>query len=202
MRLWNLSCVSSWREGVRSRWQALEVLPVVLVGLLYPVSTFFSSSSHSETYKWQTAVCAPADLWLVQVDEDSWVSQWSTTAITGHDTLLGPCDWLLVNQVNGCVWAWLRSIVLAIGCHFRSYCLLSLPRTAMPRYPYLILHNSLLKAWANHGLCAWLLAPAPCGSTVWRLRDSLLLSSKWIFYQSLILLTSSVRGQCIGAGQW
>lgn len=66
-------------------------------------------------------------------------------------------------------------------------------------YPYLIHHNSLLKAWADHGLSAWLLAPAPCRLAIWRLRDSLFFANYWILYQCLVLLTERVRGDSIGA---
>lgn len=76
------------------------------------------------TYKWQTTICAHADLWLVHIDKDSWVSQWSTSSVAGYNTLLGPSHGLLVNEVNGSEWSRLEII-----CQLASS-----GRTAIHRY--------------------------------------------------------------------
>lgn len=56
---------------------------------------------------------------------------------------------------------------------------------------YLVGHNSLLKARANHGLLARLLAPAPDTLAVGRLHHAPLLASLWALLQSLSLATLS-----------
>lgn len=57
------------------------------------------------TYVWNTAVCAPADLWPVDVDEDSGVAERASAAVAGRGAALDPADWLLVNELDGGVWA-------------------------------------------------------------------------------------------------
>lgn len=59
------------------------------------------------TYEWQAAVCAPADLWLVYVDEDPWVAQGPATTVTFDSAVVCPTNGLLVDELNGSVWAWL-----------------------------------------------------------------------------------------------
>jgi len=52
------------------------------------------------TYIWQTTIGAPVDLWLVHVDEDSRMTQWTTTTITS-DTFIGyPSYGLFVNELD------------------------------------------------------------------------------------------------------
>ena len=63
--------------------------------------------SGDETYEWQAAVCAPADLWLIDVDEDSGVTQWTSSTVARDLTSLDPAHGLFVNQLNGCIRSWL-----------------------------------------------------------------------------------------------
>jgi hypothetical protein len=61
----------------------------------------------SSTYKWQSTVSAHAYLWLVRVDEDSGMAQWSSTSITFYNALMCPSNWLFVDQADGCLRGWL-----------------------------------------------------------------------------------------------
>ena len=60
------------------------------------------------SHEWQATVSTPADLGLVYVDENSWMSQWPSTTVTGHNPRLCPSHGLLVNEVDGCFWLGLR----------------------------------------------------------------------------------------------
>jgi len=60
------------------------------------------------TYKWQTAVRAPADLGLIHVDEDAWVTERTAPAVAGDGALIRPADGLLVDEFDGGVWAGLE----------------------------------------------------------------------------------------------
>lgn len=68
------------------------------------------------THIWNTAVSAPANLWLVDVDKDTWVAEWSPAAVARHRALVCPADWLLVDEVDGCVWTRLR---IEVSSRFR-----------------------------------------------------------------------------------
>lgn len=64
-----------------------------------------STPSNTEiewTYKRKAAVSAGTDFWLVEVDEDPGMSQWSTTTITLDSPLVDPANGLLVDELNGC----------------------------------------------------------------------------------------------------
>lgn len=63
--------------------------------------------SWTTTYKWQTAICAHANLRLVGIDKDSGMTQWSTTSITFYNSLVCPSYRLLVNQRDSCLRSWL-----------------------------------------------------------------------------------------------
>jgi hypothetical protein len=52
------------------------------------------------TYKWETAVRAPADLRLIGVDEDARVAEGTASTVARHDALVRPADGLLVDQVD------------------------------------------------------------------------------------------------------
>ena len=56
------------------------------------------------THKRQSAVSARIDLWLVHIDEDPRMSQWSPSPITRYNSLICPPDRLLVNQFNRGIW--------------------------------------------------------------------------------------------------
>lgn len=111
MYWWNLSSCTCRFERICSRRQGLEELAVALVGLhKQSVEARLTAAASEGTYKWQPAVCAHAYLWLVYVDEDSRMAQWSTSSIARYNALFGPAHWLLVNELNGCERAWLGSI--------------------------------------------------------------------------------------------
>lgn len=60
------------------------------------------------TYEWKTAVCAPADLGLVGVDEDPGMAERAASTIAGNNALVCPANGLLMDEVDGSVWARLR----------------------------------------------------------------------------------------------
>lgn len=97
----------------------------------------------------------------------------------------------MVVAVSFCVSHWVFTILASFAMKFQSRIL---------RCPYLILHDSLLKARPNHSFGSRLLAPAPRRFAIRRLRNSLLLPSDRIFYQRLVLASHCVHGQGIGAG--
>jgi len=53
------------------------------------------------THKWQSAVGARLNLWLVEVDIDLGVSGRATAAIAGNDPVVSPAHRLLVNKLDG-----------------------------------------------------------------------------------------------------
>lgn len=108
-------------EGVRRLRESFEVLAVVLVGV------------------WQAAVVADGNLGLVGVDEDPGVSVRTAAAITRHNSVVGPADGLLVDELYGRV---------GLG---------------------LEIEVCLLEAGARHGLIPWALTPGPDSLPVWRL---------------------------------
>jgi hypothetical protein len=92
-----------WMEETRGMCGGAR-MPVVAISL----------SSHlnytcNETYEWKSAVSTGADLWLVEVDEDLWMAQWSTAAVALNVTLVNPADWLLVDEIDGRLWCRLYS---------------------------------------------------------------------------------------------
>ncbi len=54
----------------------------------------------SDTHIWQATVCAHADLRFIGVYEDSWMPQWPTASVTGHDLGVGPSNRLFMDEVN------------------------------------------------------------------------------------------------------
>jgi len=66
-----------------------------------------------ETYEWKSAVCAPADLGLVYVDEDPWVSERATASVTRYGTVVRPANGLLVDELDRGVWARLHNSLSA-----------------------------------------------------------------------------------------
>lgn len=61
-----------------------------------------------QTYVWQAAVVADGNLGLVGVDEDPGVSVRTAAAIARHDSVVGPADGLLVDELHGRVGLGLR----------------------------------------------------------------------------------------------
>lgn len=93
------------------------MLSMVFIGL-YGVSRIqFARNSFAEgrvgkvAYKWKSAICALADLRLVEVDEDSGMSQWAASSIARYLALVRPSDRLLVDKLNGSLWARLADTI-------------------------------------------------------------------------------------------
>lgn len=66
-----------------------------------------------ETYEWKSTVCAPADLRLIYVDKDPWVSERATASVTGYSTVVRPANGLLVDELDRGVWARLYDFMSA-----------------------------------------------------------------------------------------
>jgi hypothetical protein len=54
--------------------------------------------------KRNTAVCAPADLRLIHIDEDPGVPERTTASVAGYGAVVCPADGLLVDELDGGVW--------------------------------------------------------------------------------------------------
>jgi hypothetical protein len=160
------------------------------------------------TYEWKTAVCAPADLGLVHVDEDPWVTERATSSIARHGALVCPANRLLVNEFDRGVWAGLimssRQQILHNLYHSSAH--ISPIHPNSPSHPqnsnptYLILHNTLLKPRPTHGNLPGLLTPAPNALVIRRLLRPHALSIRHIFLQHLVERALGRRGQRIGLG--
>jgi hypothetical protein len=61
----------------------------------------------------KTAVCAPADLRLIYVDEDPGVAERTTASVAFYGTVVCPADGLLVDELDGGVWTGLHHIISA-----------------------------------------------------------------------------------------
>lgn len=70
------------------------------------------------TYKRESAVSAGADLWLIEIDEDPGMSQWSTATVAHDSSLVDPANGLLVDELNGCFGR--RLYVLPLAFDFRN----------------------------------------------------------------------------------
>jgi hypothetical protein len=88
----------------------LEVFAVMFVGLentKISVNTTkgnrgkFLGGRMGRTYKGQSTVSAPANLRLVDVDENPRVAEGSAAAVARDDALVGPGHGLLVDEVDG-----------------------------------------------------------------------------------------------------
>ena len=78
------------------------VSTIQLLGVLKPYSR---TVTRIMTYERNTAVCAPANLGLVGVDEYPRVAKRATSAIARDNTLMCPANGLLVDKVDSGVWA-------------------------------------------------------------------------------------------------
>jgi hypothetical protein len=107
-----------------------------------------------ETYKRNSAVCAPADLGLVHVDEDPWVAERTAASVARYDTLICPANGLLVDELHGRVWAGLNQYSLAnvpqSSCTFLSP-LFTSPKP--PNFP-LIPQYQDRHTWSSIMLCS------------------------------------------------
>ena len=61
------------------------------------------------TYEWKTTINAPTDLWFVDVDEDPWMPERTSTTIARDHPLMGPSNRLFVYQWHRGLWLWLLS---------------------------------------------------------------------------------------------
>jgi len=120
--------------------------------------------------EWKSTVCAPADLGLIYVDEDPWVSERATASVTGYGTVVRPANGLLVDELDRGVWA------------------------------RLILHNALLKSWPTHRNLPRVLAPRPNALVVRRLFNPQLLGCLWRLLQDLVEGTLGRCRHRIGLG--
>jgi len=80
LALLNLSGISCGCQWVAWIWQCLDVFSVMLIRLQLSVCNPLSFRQ-GNSYEWHAAVCAPVDLWLIEVDEDSWMTQWASSTI-------------------------------------------------------------------------------------------------------------------------
>ena len=64
------------------------------------------------TYKWQSAIRALTNLWLIDIDEDPRVAERSAAAVARHYPRVYPADGLLVNEFYGGQWARLYDVLL------------------------------------------------------------------------------------------
>ena len=87
---------------------------VMLVCLFLSVS-LLSNCRVGGSYEWHATVCAPVDLWLVEVDEDSWVAEWASSAVARDNALVSPANGLLVDEIDGCEWSWLTNVLAVIA---------------------------------------------------------------------------------------
>jgi len=110
--------------------------------------------------EWKTTVCAYANLRFVDINKDSGMSQWSSTSITFHNTLVCPSYRLLVDQANSCFGSWLS------------------------------LHNRLFESRSRHSLRPRILTPRPNRSSIRRLHHAPILSLFNTLLQSFILVVT------------
>jgi hypothetical protein len=57
-------------------------------------------SKNGISYKRQAAIAANSNLGLVGVDKDPGMAFRTTTTVAGNNSLVSPCDWLLVDHLN------------------------------------------------------------------------------------------------------
>lgn len=98
------------------------------------------------TYKWQSAVCAPADLGLVHVDKDLGVSERSASTVARDDAVVGPANGLLVDQFDGSVWA--RLVFSSVDCP--ALLLHRFIPMALPKCRFRISHTSGIRCYRFH----------------------------------------------------
>lgn len=153
-------------EWICGRWQALQELSMMFMCLLGYLSLhahtmyYVHVVSARESHKRQSTVSAHANLWLVDVDKDPGMTQWTSASVTGYYPCLRPSHRLFVDQVDGCFWLRLYSTLRCQPPH-RSQSKPSSRQMAFFSKDYLILHNSLFKSGSTHCPLSRLLAPAP-----------------------------------------
>lgn len=157
----------------------------VSCGARLPIDVRWLARSNLFTHEWHSAVCTPADLRLVCVDEDTRMSQRSSTTIARDNLRLRPSYRLFVDQVNGGHWTWLLRTQLSLSC--------------VVDCSHLIFHDRLLKTGTNHCLCSRLLASRPRSSTIWRLHVLHLQTLLDRFLQCFVSASARMHWQCIRA---
>ncbi len=96
--------MSYWLQGIGGGWQALEKFSMMLVSLEREVSTRKRKVRlivHGRTaHERKSTVCTPVDLWLVDIDEDPWVTQRPSTSIARDNPCVRPSHRLFVDQID------------------------------------------------------------------------------------------------------
>ena len=69
----------------------------------------------ASTHKGKSAVVASADLGLVGVDKDSGMPGRAASTVAGHYLVVRPPYRLLVNELNGGIWFWLRGVLASLS---------------------------------------------------------------------------------------
>jgi len=104
------------------------------------------------TYKWQTAVGAEANLWFVDIDEDSRVTQWPSSAIARDLALVCPTYRLLMDEFDRSKRSRLEVCTPLSAIEQTLYPRNSHCNALEIGVSYLISNNHLLKSWPNHRL--------------------------------------------------
>jgi len=107
-------------QRVRGLGKGFEVLSVVFVCLYHQlISQLYMGSNGAKraasTHKGKSAVVASADLGLVGVDKDSGMSGRAASTVAGHYLVVRPPYRLLVNELNGGIWFWLRGVLASLS---------------------------------------------------------------------------------------
>lgn len=105
---------------------------------------------YRRTYKWQAAVCAPADLGLISVDKDPGVPQRAASSVARYGAVMCPADGLLVDELNGGIWTRLYTTTLA-NVLVLYFIVMPLPSAFPPVFhpPEMIQHT-----WSSIMLCS------------------------------------------------
>lgn len=80
-------------------------------GVCVPITVSEQRTNGTKTnaYIWQATICAPANLWFVDIDEDLRVTERTTATITSYKSFIDPSHRLFVNEVYGCIRSWLKT---------------------------------------------------------------------------------------------
>lgn len=76
----------------------------LMVSSLFVCEESYGTIFQGDSYKGQATVSAPADLGLVHVNENLWMSQRPSTSVTGYSPCLCPSYGLLMNEIDGGFW--------------------------------------------------------------------------------------------------
>lgn len=107
------------------------------------------------TYVWQTTIRAPADLWLVHVDEDPRMTQRATTTVTSDPFVVHPSYGLFVNELDRSVRGRLKALLVYVMVSQKSL------------IAHLHLDNRLFEPRSRHCYLSGHLVPGPRFRSVW-----------------------------------